>query len=303
MSKDVLQAQAVYVSVILPVYNEIDCLEPELRRIHGALTTIGRPYEVIVVDDASTDGSLEVAVRYTKEHAEQPTKIISRKKNRGTGTARRIGTQAATGEIIVWTDVDMTYPNDLIPEMLGVMEQQSADQIVGARHREMGTHKFLRAPAKLVLRKLAEFLTDETIPDLNSGLRAFRRDIGTKYLPRLPRGFSCVTTLTMSFLSDGHTVVYFPIEYKKRVGKSKFDPVSDTARYLRQIVVMAMSYRPLKIFAPISVVVFLIGVLLSVYSLLAFRYVPATAVIAFGTSLQILAIGLLADLVVRLTKR
>ena len=112
-----------------------------------------------------------------------------------------------------------------------------------------------------------------------------------------------MTTLTMSFLSDGHTVVYFPIEYKKRVGKSKFHPVRDTARYLRQIVVMAMSYRPLKIFGAAFVLLFVMGGGVSLYSLLAFRYIPASAVIVFLTSLQILAIGLLADLVVRLTKR
>src|SRR5262245_48364255 len=215
MHKDVEQAHGVYVSVILPVYNEIDCLEPELSRVNRSLSSMGRQYEIILVDDASTDGSLEAAQRYRTNHPEQPIKIISLKKNRGAGTARRIGTQAARGEIIVWTDVDMTYPNNRIPEMIATMEEESADQIVGARHREMGSHKFLRAPAKFVLRKLAEYLTDETIPDLNSGLRAFRSDIGTKYLPRLPKGFSCVTTLTMSFLSDGHTVVYFPIEYKK----------------------------------------------------------------------------------------
>ena len=91
-------------------------------------------------------------------------------RNGGSGTVRRIGTQQARGEIVVWTDADMTYPNERIPELVQMLEKDpTIDQVVGARTSEQGTHKLLRVPAKWFIRKLAEVLTDTKIPDLNSG--------------------------------------------------------------------------------------------------------------------------------------
>ena len=123
----------------------------------------------------------------------------------------------------MWTDADMTYPNERIPEFVQyLLDNPDVDQVVGARTTEQGTHKFLRVPAKWVIRKVAERLAQTKIPDLNSGLRAFRRDVSLPYLRLLPPGFSCVTTITLSFLSNQHPVDYLPIDYAKRAGTSKF---------------------------------------------------------------------------------
>ena len=111
----------------------------------------------------------------------------------------------------------MTYPNDDIP--LLVKELEGADQVVGARTSEQGTHKLLRVPAKWFIRRLAQYLAKAKIPDLNSGFRAFRREVAVQYLHMLPAGFSCVTTMTMTFLANGYTVKYIPIEYKERAGE------------------------------------------------------------------------------------
>ena len=149
-------------------------------------------FEIIVVDDGSNDGS----------EVDLPTidgiRLIRHTHNRGAGAARRTGTTAARGRIVVWTDVDMTYPNDEIPML--VKELDGFDHVVGARRTEEGTNRFFRVPAKWFIRKLASYLTETDIPDLNSGLRAFRRDVAMQYVHHLPAGFSCVTTLTMSFL-------------------------------------------------------------------------------------------------------
>ena len=107
-------------------------------------------------------------------------------------------------------------------------------------------------PAKWFIRKLASYLTETDIPDLNSGLRAFRRDVAMQYVHHLPAGFSCVTTLTMSFLSNGYSVKYVPIDYFPRAGTSKFHWWRDTKRYLLQVVRMTLSYNPLKVFLPIG---------------------------------------------------
>ena len=158
---------------------------------------------------------------------------------------------------MVWTDVDMSYPNDEIPML--VKELDGYDQVVGARRTEEGTRRFFRVPAKWFIRRLASYLTDTEIPDLNSGLRAFRRDVGMQYVHHLPAGFSCVTTLTMSFLANGYSVKYVPIDYRPRAGTSKFHWWRDTKRYLLQVVRMSLSYNPLKVFLPIGLVLLAVG--------------------------------------------
>src|SRR4029450_6961090 len=176
------------VSVVLPCYNERSHVELEVKRIRAALDAAGMSYELICVDDGSTDGTREVL---------QPMpgiRAILLPRNQGSGTARRIGTQQARGRGVVWTDADMTYPNERIPE-LGAHLDETGGQGVGGRRGEAGTYKLLRVPAKWAIRKLASFLTSTDIPDLNSGLRAFKRSVAEPSLRLLPPGFSCVTTL------------------------------------------------------------------------------------------------------------
>ena len=283
------------VSVVLPVYNERGHLRAEIDRIREALTASPYTFEIIVVDDGSDDGS-EVDLP-----AIEGINLIRHAHNRGSGTARRTGTTAARGRIVVWTDVDMTYPNDEIPMM--VKELDGYDHIVGARRTEEGTLRFLRVPAKWFIRKLASYLTDTDIPDLNSGLRAFRRDVAMQYVHHLPSGFSCVTTLTMSFLSNGYSIKYVPIDYSPRAGTSKFHWWRDTKRYLLQVVRMSLSYNPLKVFLPLGLTFLTIGMGKLVYDWIDkdFRLAANTLLILLA-SLQAITVGLLADLVVRATK-
>ena len=180
-------------------------------------------------------------------------RLMPFRRNGGSGTARRIGTREACGRIVVWTDADMTYPNERIPEFVRYLDDNpGVDQVVGARTTEEGTHKILRVPAKWVIRKIAERLSSTKIPDLNSGLRAFRRDVSLPYLRLLPPGFCCVTTITMSFLSNQHPVDYLPIDYAKRAGSSKFHFVKDAYRYILQVLRMVMYFNPIKVLMPLA---------------------------------------------------
>jgi glycosyltransferase involved in cell wall biosynthesis len=287
--------EALDVSVVLPVYNERGHLREEIDRIRRALTASPYSFEIIVVDDGSDDGS----------ETDLPTiegiRLIRHNRNRGSGSARRTGTRAARGRVVVWTDVDMTYPNDEIPML--VKELDGYDQVVGARRTEAGTQRVFRVPAKWFIRRLASYLTETDIPDLNSGLRAFRRDVGVQYVHQLPAGFSCVTTLTMSFLANGYSVKYVPIDYRPRAGTSKFHWWRDTKRYLMQVVRMSLSYNPLKVFLPVGLILLAIGLGKLVYDWVDkdFRLAANTLLILFA-SLQAITVGLLADLVVRATR-
>lgn len=287
--------EPVDVSVVLPVYNEAGHLEEEIDRIRAALDDSHYSYEIIVVDDGSDDGSGE------KLKALEGIRLIQLPVNRGSGTARKVGTRAAYGDVVVWTDVDMTYPNDTIPEL--VKELEGYDQVVGARTSEQGTHKFLRVPAKWTIRKLAAYLANTEIPDLNSGFRAFRRDVALQFLHLLPTGFSCVTTITMTFLANGYTVKYVPIEYAERAGRSKFHWRKDTARYLTQVVRLVLSYNPLRAFMPLGLALATVGLVKLGFDMATQAWrVPTNTLLILFAAFQVMVIGLLADLVVRVTR-
>lgn len=285
----------IEVSIILPAFNEAGHIEQEIDRIHTSMSAAGLTFEIIVVDDGSSDGTSELLA------GRRDIRLYRFPLNRGSGSSRRFGTQIAQGEIVVWTDADMTYPNDRIPEL--VAELDGWDQVVGARTSEEGTRKALRVPAKWLIRRLASFLSETRIPDLNSGFRAFRRSVALQFLGLLPAGFSCVTTLTMAFLHNGYTVHYTPIEYAPRAGTSKFHWYSDTRRYLRQVIRLTLMYNPLRMFGPTAALVGLGGTVKLAYDLLTKDFRVATntlaALAAAGT---ILLIGLLADVIVQTAK-
>ena len=287
------------VTVVLPCYNEQDHVVLEIERISAAMDPSGFSYELIVIDDASTDATLErvqgIADKYPA------LKLIPFRRNGGAGTARRLGTQQAAGEIVVWTDADMTYPNERIPELVRILaDDPSYDQVIGARTSEQGSHKLLRVPAKWLIRKIAERLTNEKIPDLNSGLRAFRREVALPYLRLLPAGFSCVTTITLAFLSNQHDICYVPIDYAKRSGASKFHFVTDAYRYILQVLRMVMYFNPLKVLMPPALWLLGIGVVKAGYDLIAHpvRF-AANTVLLVMSGLMVAVLALLADLIVR----
>ncbi|GAB3486024.1 hypothetical protein GCM10027440_30410 [Nocardiopsis coralliicola] len=287
------------VSIVLPCFNEEAHVIDEVERICAAMDASPYRYELLAVDDASTDATLERlrAAEQRFPHLE----VVAFGHNGGAGTVRRLGTQRARGSIVVWTDADMSYPNERIPELVGMLQQDAGlDQVVGARVTEAGTHKVLRVPAKWVVRKIAERLTNSRIPDLNSGLRAFRRSVSLPYLRLLPPGFSCVTTITLAFLSNQHRIAYVPIDYAKRSGSSKFHFIRDAYRYLLQVLRMVMYFNPLTVLMPPALWLFGIGTAKFVFDQVRNPlYIPNNTVMLLMTGLLIGAMALLADLIVR----
>jgi polyisoprenyl-phosphate glycosyltransferase len=287
------------VTVVLPCYNEQEHVMAEIERISVAMEASGFTYELLVIDDKSTDNTLAVLQEALPRFSNM--RLMPFRRNGGSGTARRIGTGEAYGKIVVWTDADMTYPNERIPEFVQyLLDNPDVDQVVGARTTEQGTHKFLRVPAKWVIRKVAERLAATKIPDLNSGLRAFRRDVSLPYLRLLPPGFSCVTTITMSFLSNQHAVDYLPIDYAKRAGTSKFHFVKDAYRYILQVLRMVMYFNPIKVLMPLALWLIFFGVVKGIYDVIRYDFRVTTSTLLFFVSgLIIGSMALLADLIVR----
>ncbi|MEO6988940.1 MAG: glycosyltransferase family 2 protein [Aquihabitans sp.] len=288
-------ADELDVSIVLPVYNEKGHLHQEIDRIRAAMDAAEFSYEIIVVDDGSNDGSGDTLREI------EGIRLIQFLSNRGSGSVRKFGTRASRGRVVVWTDVDMSYPNDLIPEL--VRELDGYDQVVGARTTEEGTHKVFRVPAKAAIRKLASYLVQTPIPDLNSGMRAFRRDVAMQYVSQLPAGFSCVTTITMTFLAHGYTVKYWPITYSTRAGKSKFHWASDTRRYFLQVIRMTLSFDPFRVFLPLGFLLLFLGIGKLGYDIVEHDWkVAINTLLIFLAAFQVFVVGMLADLVGRATR-
>jgi len=287
------------VTIVLPCYNEQEHVLSEVDRICRAMDDTEFSYELLVIDDKSTDETLAVLTDALPKYPAM--RLMPFRRNGGSGTARRIGTGEAYGRIVVWTDADMTYPNERIPEFVQyLLDRPDVDQVVGARTTEQGTYKVLRVPAKWAIRKIAERLASTKIPDLNSGLRAFRRDVALPYLRLLPPGFSCVTTITMSFLSNQHAVDYLPISYAKRAGQSKFHFTRDGYRYILQVLRMVMYFNPIKVLMPLALWLFGLGVIKGVVDVIHYFFrVTTSTLLLVMSGLIIGAMALLADLIVR----
>ena len=291
---------SVHVSIVLPCYNEQDHVVDEVERITKAMDDSGMSYELLAYDDYSTD---ETLARLREAEPRHPhMRVIPFAHNSGSGTVRRIGSQQARGDVVVWTDADMTYPNELIPDLVRVLDEDTTvDQVVGARRTEEGSHKVLRVPAKWAIRKIAERLSGSRIPDLNSGLRAFRKEVAKPYLRLLPPGFSCVTTITLAFLCNQHQVRYVPIDYFKRAGKSKFHFTKDAYRYILQVLRMVMYFNPLKVLMPLALWLLGLAVVKGVVDQFVHNilYFSNNTMLMFMSGLLIASLALLADLIVR----
>ena len=280
-------------SIILPAYNEEKAIGKVIDDIKLALgnSKYSDSYEIVVVDDCSSDKTVKIALS-------KNVKVIERKINGGSGASRKTGILAARGEIIVMLDADDTYTASDIPIMLDYFPEY--DQVNGARDSEQGTLKFLRLPMKLFLRKLASYLSKTKIPDLNTGLKAFKKEIMLKYMWVIPDGFSCVTTMTLAFLCNGYKVKYIPTKYKKRLGVSKFHPLKDTSKYLQTIIRIILYFNPLKIFASLSLVLFFSSIVVFLYSyFFREKILDITILILLITAIQVLSMGMIAELIVK----
>ena len=159
---------------------------------------------------------------------------------------------------------------------------------------------WFRRPAKWCLTLLANYLSETRIDDLNSGLRAIKKDLFNKFVKLLPNGFSLTTTITLALLTQGYRVKYIPINYYPRIGKSKIRPIRDTLNFLFLIIRTMLLFNPLKIFLSVSIGLFFLSFLVFFYSIIFLPYVlDVTALVLFIGGIQILAIGMIADLIHR----
>jgi len=284
----------VPVTVLLPAYNEEPAIGIVIGGIRRAMAPLSIDHEILVVDDGSTDGTAQAA-------ASLGARVHTHPRRAGAGAAIRTGILLARGESIVLLDSDGTYPADAIPSLLRGLE--SCRQVVGSRTSEEGTWPALRSAVKWALRKLGEFLVRHPIPDLNSGMRAFRKRDALAFLHLLPDGHSCVSTLTLCFLGMGLPVRFEPIPYRPRIGRSKFRVIRDTLRFGVQILRSVTYFAPLRIYLSAALFLFLAGAAKSALDIWRRGGLEESDILLFLFSALAGLLGLLADLIVRQSRK
>jgi glycosyltransferase involved in cell wall biosynthesis len=279
-------------SVIIPAYNEEKSIAPVLSKLTQVLAAYDGPHEIIVVDDGSQDATAAVAETHTG------VTVLRHHANRGYGMALKTGLRHAQHNMVCITDADGTYPNERIPHLVDRLTQSEFDMVVGARTGEKVSIPFIRRPAKWFIGQLANYVAGEHIPDLNSGLRVFRREVALQLFNMLPDGFSFTTTITLAMLVNGYLVDYVPINYYVRVGQSKIKPVRDTLNFIQLIMRMALYFAPLKIFLPLSGLLLLLALAWGLFSAFVLgRLADVSTLVITMTAIQIAIVGLLAELI------
>ncbi len=275
------------ISIILPCYNEGE----SLKTLVPALRSRYPEAEIIVADDGSRDGSAAIA-------EERGARVVRSPYNQGNGAAIKNGARAARGEILVFMDADGQHAPEDVARLLERLEQ-GFDMVVGAREAESQA-SFGRWAANGFYNWLSSWMVGHPIADLTSGMRAVRADKFKDFIYLLPNTFSYPTTITMAFFRAGHGIDYLPIRANKRLGKSHIKPLRDGLRFLLIIFKIGTLYAPLKLFGPLSLLSFLLGLGHYGYTLLtSWRFTNMSALL-FTTALLIFLIGLVSEQITNL---
>lgn len=280
-------------SVIIPAFNEEKSIRSVLNSLVKGLDQFAQPNEIIVVNDCSTDKTRDEIIA-----SGLPIIILDHVTNRGYGEAIKTGIKHSKYDLIVITDADGTYPNDMIPELVTIAMRDDFDMVVGARVGKNVNIPLIRRPAKWVITKLANYLSGTRIPDLNSGLRVMKKEIVEEFINILPNGFSLTSTITIAMLTNGYSVKYVPIDYFKREGKSKIRPIKDTINFIQLTIRTVLYFNPLKVFIPLCLLLSIASFLVLFLSWLFMEHpLDVTFGVILMTSIIVLAIGMLADLI------
>jgi glycosyltransferase involved in cell wall biosynthesis len=275
------------VSVLIPACNEEESLANTVAAInqHRGLF---KEMEIIVIDDGSRDRTREIARKL-------PVTLIEHETTRGYGASLKDALRMAKGDLVLIADADGTYPLEDIPRLAAEMD--GYDMLIGARTGELVHIPLSRRIGKWIITQLAQYLSRQRIPDLNSGFRIFRKDVALRFLNMYPDGFSFTTTITLAMLTNHYRVKFLPINYRKRTGKSSIHPIRDFINFTILIIRICACFKPLNVFVPPALLLITLGVLKGTIDYTQQHHLGGLSITMTLTGIQTLFIGLLADLI------
>lgn len=272
------------ISIIIPAFNE----EEGIKDVVLGLAKLYPHYEILVIDDGSTDKTAEIA-------NDLPCHLIRHKQNKGYGASWKTGIQEAKNDVIVFFDGDNQFDPRDIKRLVDAFYQEEADMVSGARSKT--SHVSLkRRPLKVILKWFVQILVEQPIEDLNCGLRCVRRSSLKRYVHLLPNGFSASTTSLVIFLYLKHVVKFIPINTTKRVGTSSVKIFRDGMGTVMLIIRLVSTFNPLKIFLPLSVFFIFSSVFYSLYEAIINKMgVPILGAMFFILGILTFFFGLICD--------
>ncbi len=271
------------VSIIIPAYNEAEVIGSVVEGIRAVAAD--DDWEILVVDDGSTDET-------SKQASRSGVRVVKHPYNKGNGAAVKTGLREASGEVVCLMDADGQHDPREIPKLLAAL--QTYDLVIGTREgRRSGG--LLRWLGNLFYNRLASYLTNHPIYDLTSGFRAAWRDKMLEFLPLFPNGFSYPVTSTMAFIKAGYNVGFIPITVSKRVGQSMIRVFRDGVKFVLIAMRIIMLFSPMRIFLPISALLFAGGASYAIYTIITEVHITNTTVLLCTMSVVTFLIGLVSE--------
>jgi glycosyltransferase involved in cell wall biosynthesis len=280
-------------SVVVPCFNEVGSIRTTLDELARVTVPVGA--HIIVIDDGSTDGTGELLDEMCRAGTIDGLRVIKNSSNLGYGASINLGVRRARSELIVIIDADGTYPCARIPDLVAAAD--TADMVVGARTEGKKNQPLLRRFTKSILRVYCSWLVGQRIPDLNSGLRVFRRSAFDRFRKILPSGFSLTTTLTVAMMRNRYTVVFVPITYAERIGRSKIRPIQDTAGFIQLILRTGMYFAPLRLLFPLVALLSVAFLVSLAYDVLVLEDLTDKTLLILLFAMNTALFGLLADMI------
>jgi glycosyltransferase involved in cell wall biosynthesis len=279
------------ITILIPAFNEAEIIAEVIGRIHLTMDQLNRTDEILVIDDGSQDGTAERAKN-------AGARVISHPYNIGNGAAIKTGIRQAKGKILIMMDGDGQHNPEDIPQLLEKMDRY--DMVVGARTGDSESHLH-RNMANGFYNLFASYICKRKIQDLTSGFRVIKASIARQFVSLLPNTFSYPTTITMAVVRAGYSLAYVPINANRRVGKSKIKLIRDGSRFFLIIVKIATLFSPMRVFLPVSALMFLTGLGYGLFRILFMggRYGPTSAML-MTMAVVVFMVGLVSEQVAQL---
>ena len=287
-------------SIVVPCYNEANAVAQTVEEISQTLKDWNNEkdtklsYEMIFINDGSKDETSTELSKLTEKY--KSLKLIDSKVNCGYGASLKKGILASKYDSIVITDADGTYPNERIPDLVKALNEN--DMVIGARIGKNVKIPTMRRPVKWLLLQYARWMSKSDIKDLNSGLRAMRKEQIFKFWNMLPNAFSFTSTITLAMHIEGLKVSYIPIDYHARIGSSSIKPIQDTLRFFSLVLRTVMYFKPLQVFGILGLTMLISAIVTGFLGRILLGEVPdVVALSLFSTGSVFIGLGLLGDLI------
>ena len=282
-------------TVVIPAFDEEDSIEQTIDEIAESIGNAAG-FTILVVNDGSNDGTGDILSSLQASGEHPYLRVVTHPRNLGYGASLKTGIRSSSTDLIAITDADGTYPNHRMVELVAAASE--ADMVVGARSASEGmTYSKIRRIPKIFLCNWVSWLSGRNVPDMNSGMRVFRKDVAVKFFRILPDSFSFTTTQTLCMHRNRYRVKYIPIGYNSRVGKSKIKPIRDTLRFTQLILRTGMYFAPLRCLAPVIFTLLCAFLASLYYDIMILSNLTDKTVMLFLFSMNTSIFALLADMV------